>query len=113
MFLFSGVIGFFVGNTPHDLTTVLGSCYGKYGYESEVKDYKKQIKRDKYLVVDDHEGYTEFYIIQGGKDLEVGDGKLNVDVDVSKRVLVSAFKKHCREKLGNRVILSRFIGLIS
>ena len=103
------VIGFFVGGSSSDLRSVLKSCHDKY----DVTDELKKIRKDKYLVVDDHYGYTEFYIIQGGKDLGVGDGKLEVKDDASKRVLVSAFKKHCREKLGNRVILNRFVDLIS
>ena len=73
----------------------------------------KKLRKEKSLVIDDCKGYTEFYIIQGGKDLEVGDDGLKVADDATKRVLTTAFKKQLKNKLGNRVILNRFIELVS
>jgi hypothetical protein len=105
------VIGFYVGSSPYDLKTVVQSCYG---FDSnEIKDTIKQIKREKCLVVENHRGYTEFYIIEGGKNLDIESSDLDIEEGASNAKLTTAFKKHCKGKLKNRVILSRFVDLIS
>ena len=104
------VIGFFVGSTAYDVKHVLQQ---QYGHSFNVNPYMKTLRKEKSLVIEDCKGYTEFYIIQGGKDLEVDDDGLQVADDVTKRVLTTAFKKQLKTKLGNRVILNRFINLIS
>ena len=43
----------------------------------------------------------------------MGDDGLKVADDATKRVLTTAFKKQLKNKLGNRVILNRFIELVS
>tara|TARA_Y100001951_G_C11202241_1_gene217823 strand:- start:10 stop:681 length:672 start_codon:yes stop_codon:yes gene_type:complete len=103
------VIGFFVGSSPFDIKTILQNQLGVY----ETTDIMKEFRKEKCLVVEDCKGYTEFYIISGGKDLEVDDDGLQVAEDATKRVLTTAFKKQLKGRLANRVILNRFIDLIS
>ena len=104
------VIGFFVGTSAYDIKHVIQQ---QYGHSYDLNEKMKKLRKEKSLVIDDCKGYTEFYIIQGGKDLEVGDDGLKVADDVTKRVLTTAFKKQLKNKLGNRVILNRFIELVS
>ena len=77
-----------------------------------IKELTKELNREKSLIID-HDGYTEFYIIKGGTELDTSADELEVDADASKRVITSAFKKHSKSKTLNRVILSRFVELIA
>ena len=104
------VIGFFIANRGYDAINAIRTHYdGEYGSE---KTLIKQYNREKSLVID-HAGYTEFYLIKGGDELDTDSDELNINSDASKRVIATAFKKHSKSKTLNRVILSRFIGLIA
>ena len=113
-------IGYFIGNSPKECTDALrvhapkknGQTTWNYKQSAEYKEYKKELNANKFLSLD-HEGYTEFFIIKGGKDLDVDDGAFDVEDGLSKRRLATAFKKHSKSKLENRVLLSRFVDLIA
>ena len=108
------VIGFFiVDRNPKNaiIDNILGDRY-QYNH-NELTKLSKQFNREKSLVVDNHKGYNEFYMIKGGKSLDTDNDGLEVADDVSKRVLTTAFKKHSKSKTVNKVILSRFIKMIA
>ena len=109
------VIGFFVTGSGYGYkNAIVNNCLGgRWGYDhNELKKLAKQFNRDGSLVVGDHDGYNEFYLIKGGKALDT-ESDLEVAEDASKRVLTTAFKKHSKSKTVNKVILSRFIKLIA
>ena len=109
------VIGFFVtGSGQGHKNAIVKNCLGgSYYYDrEELKELAKQFNREGCLVVEDHDGYNEFYLIKGGNALDT-DSDLEVAEDASKRVLTTAFKKHSKSKTLNKVILSRFIKLIA
>jgi hypothetical protein len=108
------VIGFFVTAGGNGKNAIIDNCLGgRWGYDhNELKRLSKEFNRDGSLVVEDHEGYNEFYLIKGGKALDT-ESDLEVADDASKRVLTTAFKKHSKSKTVNKVILSRFIKLIA
>ena len=72
----------------------------------------QELTKNKFVALE-HDGYTEFFVIKGGADLDVEDSGFNVEDGLSKRKLATAFKKHSKSKLENRVLLSRFIELIA
>jgi len=108
------VIGFFIASRGYDAVQAIRTHGSSDPYNEVVKlkELTKQLNREKSLIID-HEGYTEFYIIKGGTELDTNATKLEVDADASKRVITTAFKKHSKSKTLNRVILSRFVELIA
>jgi|ETNmetMinimDraft_26_1059896.scaffolds.fasta_scaffold01264_20 hypothetical protein len=110
------VIGFFIAGRGYDAVQAV-RMHGDVGHSYDansivVRELTKKLNRDKSLIID-HEGYTEFYIIKGGSELDTNADELEVDADASKRVITTAFKKHTKSKTLNRVILSRFVELIA
>lgn len=81
-------------------------------FYSGFDEFKKKFTKEKSTVAH-HSGMDEFYILKGGKHLEVASEELSVDADATKAQLTTAFKKLAKGKLQNRVILSKFIDKIA
>ena len=104
------VIGFFIANRGYEAVNAIRTHYdGEYGAD---KALIRKYNKEKSLIIN-HAGYTEFYIIKGGNELDTDSDELDVNSDSTKRVITSAFKKHSKSKTLNRVVLSRFIELIA
>ncbi len=78
----------------------------------EVAKFVKKVKKDKFGILNKY-GYSDYYIIVGGRDLDTESDEFEVEEDVSKGRLTTAFKKHTKSKTMNRVLLTRFIDTIS
>lgn len=81
------------------------------GYNGADQLYTK-IKKDKFVTVP-NSGYTEFFVIAGGKNLEVANTSLEVSQDATKGQIRSAFKKANGNRKQTRVLLSKFIELVA
>ena len=101
------VVGFFIasGNIQRNLN-MFGIPW------NETREYRKKLNREKYLLLETS-GYSEMYLLLGGKDLDIDNSNLEVKEGASKRVLTTAFKKLNKGKLSSRVVLTRFIDLIA
>jgi hypothetical protein len=90
----------------------------KYTWEwknamTEVQNkYAKNFRKDKYLE-SKKDGYESFFIISGGNDLEVGDDTFDAPDKVTATTLSKAFGKFTKNRQVNRVLVSRFIGMIA
>jgi hypothetical protein len=90
----------------------------KYTWEwkssmSEVYNkYARNFRKDKYLESKKY-GYESFFIIAGGNDLEVGDDTFDAPGKVTATSLSKAFGKFTKNRQVNRVLVSRFIGMIA
>jgi len=75
----------------------------------------KQVNKDKYLAVEgDVTGYDEYYLLQGGRNLEVENETLDNElVGASKAKLKSAFGKMTKGKVQSRTLLNRFVKLVA
>jgi len=110
------VIGFFVAPDKHTLTYALSThCPESFedtgGYKRIINpEVWKKFRKDRYLVLDEHDGYDEFYIIGASKEKNT---TLDDVDETSKRKLTTAFKKITKGNLTNKVILTRFVDLIS
>lgn len=105
-------IGYFIGNRPADCVHAI-RIHGNFDRWSDGhKPLIKNLNRENFVSID-HKGYTEFFIIKGGKDLDVDDDGFNIEDGASKRKMTTAFKKHAKSRLENRVMLSRFVELIA
>lgn len=106
----SHVIGFFVGGA-RDIRNRLGDFFpGASFYDIEKK--KEEFRKSKYLVAE-QTGFDDYYILRSnGLDIDE-DAEFEVKENATTRGLVTAFNKYAGNRINNRVILNRFIGLIS
>lgn len=84
-----------------------------YPADNDVKFAK--FKKDGVLIVEDR-GYDEYYIIPGGSDLSAVDSYdplEDLSDDASKAKIRSAFKKSTGGRVKNKVVLTKFIDLIT
>jgi hypothetical protein len=80
-----------------------------FGY-AQAEPLKEEFKKNKSCVVKGL-GYDECYLLKSDT-LSTDDEELEVK-STTTRGLVSAFKKYTKNNITNRVVLNRFIGLIS
>ncbi len=73
---------------------------------------KAEFRKDKYKVVTSA-GYDEYYLLRAeGLDTDE-DVEFQVKENATTRGLVNAFSKYAGNRLSNRVVLNRFVGMIS
>ena len=76
------------------------------------KDWVKKAKQDGWFIKD-QSGYDEYYVIRGDALKKDFDGDLNVKPDMTAHRMAQMFMKKNNAFKTNRVILSRFIDLIT
>jgi len=81
----------------------------------EMKSILKKVNKDKYLAIEgDTTGYDEYYLLAGGRNLEVENETLDNElVGASKAKLKSAFGKMTKGKVQSRTLLNRFVKLVA
>ena len=73
---------------------------------------KSEFRKEKYKIVT-NAGFDEYYLLRSeGLDTD-DDTEFVVRENATTRGLVSAFSKYAGNRLSNRVVLNRFIGLIA
>jgi hypothetical protein len=74
--------------------------------------HKVEFRKNKFMVVTSA-GYDEYYLLRAeGLDTD-DDVEFTVKENATTRGLVSAFNKYAGNRLSNRVVLNRFVGLIA
>ena len=68
--------------------------------------------RDRYII-GHHNGYDDYYILLGGKQMAEGTEDLNVDPEMTARQMTKQFMKHNKSKLKNRAVMSKFVDMIA
>lgn len=111
----ANMIGFHI--TPEtNKSAIRQALFGRnYDYatiETEVAKRHSEFRRTG-LVVSTDQGYTEHYLIRGGKSMMVDDGELDVEDNATTREIERAFQKMQGNKQTSRVILSRFVAQIA
>ena len=102
------VIGFYI---------LSGREFGRAAHQffptiSDITNLRTQFRKNKYQVVTTA-GFDEYYLLRSeGLDTDE-DVEFEVKENATTRGLVSAFSKYAGNRLSNRVVLNRFIGLIS
>ena len=75
-------------------------------------DMRAKFRKEKSLVIT-NAGFDEYYLLRSeGLDVE-DDVEFTVKENATTRGLVSAFSKYTKNRLLNRVVLNRFIGMIA
>jgi hypothetical protein len=102
------IVGFFV---------LSGREFGREVYNffprsANMDKYKAEFRKNKCLTVT-NAGYDEYYLLRSeGLDTD-DDVEFVVKENATTRGLVSAFSKFAGNRLSNRVVLNRFIGMIA
>jgi len=104
------IVGFYV-LSGRNLGRELYHFYPNAGYQT-IDKIKYEFRKNKSLVVT-NSGFDEYYLLRSeGLDTD-DDVTFEVKENATTRGLVSAFSKFAGNRLNNRVVLNRFIGLIS
>lgn len=72
----------------------------------------EELRTNKFCMIPDF-GYTAYFGILGGKNLETSNGAIQVSEDATKGQIRSAFKKANGSKKTSRVLLSKFIEVVA
>ena len=112
------LVGFFIAgrgkNGRIDKYTIAREL-GIASWDDEMRSILKKVNKDKYLAVEGNvTGYDEYYLLQGGRNLEVENSSLDDElVGASKAKLKSAFGKMSKGKVESRTLLNRFVKLVA
>ena len=86
-----------------------------YGFINDWAAFDKMwatMSKDKFIMIP-NSGYTEFFAIQGGKNLETANTSIEVAEDAKKGAIRTAFKKANNNRKASRLMLSKFIDLVA
>jgi hypothetical protein len=79
--------------------------------DEKIKSLVKTMKKEKFLT-SYKKGYNKFFLIAGGKELEINDGDFEFEQEgnkVSAKKLATAFMKFNEKRQVNRVLVQKFI----
>lgn len=74
--------------------------------------YIKILRKEKFLE-SKNPGYESFFLLPGGTDLDMDDEDFEAPSKVTTATLTKAFSKYTKNRQVNRVLVSRFIGMIA
>ena len=107
----SRIAGFFIApsrkNTfRQEVNWIIGGDYMK------VEELHKEMKENSFAVIEGDVGYDQFYILSD-KDLNVEAAEVEFGSDMTKGRMKNAFVKSRKNKIANKVMLSRFAEFVS
>lgn len=79
--------------------------------DEKIKSLVKEMRKSKF-VTSYKRGYSKFFLISGGKELEINDGEFEFESEsdkVSAKKLASAFMKFNEKRQVNRILVQKFI----
>jgi hypothetical protein len=123
----SKIFGFYIGGSTHGYTKNMiwngyvdekgeafvkpNSWEEKRAADEKIKALMKTMKKEKFLT-SYKKGYNKFFLIAGGKELEINDGEFEFEQEgnkVSSKKLATAFMKFNEKRQVNRVLVQKFI----
>ncbi len=79
--------------------------------DEKIKSLVKEMRKAKFIT-SYKRGYSKFFLISGGKELEINDGEFEFESEsdkVSAKKLASAFMKFNEKRQVNRILVQKFI----
>jgi hypothetical protein len=70
-------------------------------------------RKEGHLISENYGGWSELYLIKGGKALDVEETLFEVKGEAKKGDIKRAFSKFNKGKLKNRLLLSKFVDMIA
>ena len=112
------LVGFFIagsGRSGRIDKRTISYVTGINVWDDKMSDMLKMVNKEKYLAVEGSvTGYDEYYLLAGGRNLEVENETLDNElVGASKAKLKSAFGKMTKGKVQSRTLLNRFVKLVA
>ena len=95
-----------------EINAVRDDATKRYELADVMSKYQKMLKKEKYLE-SKNDGYESFFILPGGTELGVDDEEFEAPEKVTTATLTKAFSKYAKNRQVNRVLVSRFIGMIA
>jgi len=83
-----------------------------YNLKDAYSKYVKTLRKEKFLE-SKNPGYEAFFLLPGGNDLGVDDDDFETPEKITTTTLTKAFSKFTKNRQVNRVLVSRFIGMIA
>ena len=105
----SDVIGFRI--LPYNKRQFRSELYNYLDF-LKVEEFFSLMKKDKFITIP-NSGYSEFFGIAGGKNLETANTTMKVSDDAKKGAITSAFKKANGNRKSTRVMLNKFIDIVA
>jgi hypothetical protein len=88
------------------------ACWKFYPSGVDMNSIKSSFRKEKYSIVK-NAGFDEYYLLRSESLDTEEDVEFEVKENATTRGLVSAFSKYAGNKVSSRVVLNRFIGMIS
>ena len=105
-------IGFFMTAGGHEwryrIQDALWEKHEVIDTHEEMKAINKEYRKNKCVEFADILGYSKYYFVKGGKNLDTAADEFNVDEDMSKGQITTAFKKFSKSKKNNKVLMRKF-----
>jgi Mg-chelatase subunit ChlD len=72
-----------------------------------------KFRKEGHIIAKNYGGWSEMYLIKGGKNLDVEEAIFETKEDAKKGEIKRAFAKFNKGKLKNRVLLSKFVDMVA
>ena len=72
-----------------------------------------KFRKEGHIIAENYGGWSELYLIKGGRDLGVNESILEVKEDAKRGEIKRAFSKFNKGKLKNRLVLSKFVDMVA
>ena len=72
-----------------------------------------KFRKEGHIIAENYGGWSELYLIKGGRDLGVDESILEVKEDAKRGEIKRAFSKFNKGKLKNRLVLSKFVDMVA
>jgi len=104
----SNVIGFYIAHGRDYRSKVDHS----FGFDVKSQEIREAARKDRYCIVS-NAGFDEYYLLRSEAMNTDENNELIVKENATTRGIVSAFNKYASGRVSNRVVLNRFIDLIT
>jgi len=107
----SRIAGFFIAPSRknsfrQEMNWIIGGDWSK------IEELHKEMQTNSFAVIEGDVGYDQFYVLSD-KDLNVEAAEVAFDSDMTKGRMKNAFVKSRKNKIANKVMLSRFAEFVS
>lgn len=113
----ANILGFFItaDSVHYTIKNVINRRYKKGDQKISVEEHRiavSKMKKDK-IIVSKNNGYKEYYLIAGGKELQTKTDSFEIDGKTSLSKLKRAFIDFNEKKQVNRILVRKFIECIA
>ena len=80
---------------------------------ADMEKFHSSWRKEGHVIGENYGGWSELYLIRGGKSLDVIETNLDVNTGAKKGEIKRAFAKMNKNKLKNRLLLSKFVDMVA